>query len=133
MGNCSSKQSSLVAPSTASDNANLNNKKQTKNHSDSDCDNNIIDIQSNETKVNPINTAVAIDAIVSSSGLVYNDAVDNSSNLFSAIKQGNIQLVKDLINNYHNVNIRSSTDDKCSINRLLGMIILYILHCLLNH
>jgi hypothetical protein len=64
----------------------------------------------------------------SSSGLVYSDAVDNSSNLFSAIKHGNSKLIQDLINDYNNDmnrsvddKNRSEHDNKCSVNRLLGM------------
>jgi len=152
MGSCissdKSKQSALVTPLVDS------NKQQPYDNSihsqdniiNNSKDNNNIIICSNESKVNVTTTAATEATIVSSSGLIYSDAVDNSSNLFSAIKHGNMKLVHDLIdhyndnnhqgnynnqitattttitNNNNNSNRNSCVDENnSSVNRLLGM------------
>jgi len=122
-------------------NALLDNNKIIINSSSSSSSSSGLINHTNISKINPlinpsttscVETYFTPSSSSSSSGLVYSDAVDNSSNLFSAIKHGNLKLIQDLINNYNNdMSRRSSIDDKnrsehddnkYSVNRLLGML-----------
>jgi hypothetical protein len=61
----------------------------------------------------------AVDGL-NSTGLVFAEAVDNSHNLFAAIKRGDIEIVKELI--HHNELFSSSSSVKITaVNRLVGM------------
>lgn len=69
-------------------------------------------LQQHETEhlTNVLPSTTNNNTITSSSGLVYQDAIDNSQNLFSAIKRGNITLATELIVN-----------SQQNVNNLLGM------------